>query len=103
MLTVFSFSRVLSQGKKMPPQDLLQAIRRRPFVPFRLHVSDGTVYEIRHPELFMVAVASAVVGVRSSAQQPPQIDHYEIADLRHIVRLEPLDTQASTGDAPQAG
>ena len=87
----------------MPPQDLLQALRRRPFVPFRLHVSDGTVYEIRHPELFMVAVASAVVGVRSPGQQPPQIDHYEIVDLRHIVRLEPMETQSPTGDGAQAG
>jgi hypothetical protein len=47
----------------MPPQDLLQAGRRRPFVTFRLHVSDGTVYEVRHPEMLMVALASAVVGL----------------------------------------
>jgi hypothetical protein len=86
----------------MPPQDLLQALRRRPFGPFKLHVSDGTVYEIRHPELFMVAVASAVVGVRSASQQPPQIERYEIVDLRHIVRLEPLDAQTPTGDGAQA-
>lgn len=83
----------------MPPQDLLQALRRRPFVPFRLHVSDGTIYEIRHPELLMVAVASAVVGLPTGTQQLPQVERYEIVDLRHIVRLEPLEAQPTPGQA----
>ena len=74
----------------MPPQDLLSALRRRPFTPFRLHVSDGTTYEIRHPELLMVALASAVVGLTSAGQLFPQVERYEIVDLLHIVRLEPL-------------
>jgi hypothetical protein len=82
----------------MPPQDLLQAVRRRPFVPFRLHVSDGTVYDVRHPELLMVAVASAVVGVPSTGLPLPQVERYEVVDLRHIVRLEPLEATAATGD-----
>jgi hypothetical protein len=37
----------------MPPNDLLTALRRRPIEPFGLHVRDGMVYEIRHPELVM--------------------------------------------------
>jgi hypothetical protein len=82
----------------MPPQDLLQAIRRRPFVAFRLHVSDGMVYDIRHPELLMVAVASAVVGLPSMGQPPPAVERYEIMDLRHIVRLEPLESAPATGN-----
>jgi hypothetical protein len=78
----------------MPPQELLQAVRRRPFSAFRLHVSDGTTYEIRHPELLMVAVASAVVGLPSANQPPPAVERYEIVNLRHIVRLEPLEMAA---------
>lgn len=84
----------------MPPQDLLQFVRRRPFIPFRLHVSDGTVYDVRHPELLMVALATAVVGLPASGEQPPAVERYEIVDLRHIVRLEPLDAGAVKGDNP---
>ena len=31
----------------MPPLELFQALRKRPFTPFAIHVSDGTVYEVR--------------------------------------------------------
>jgi hypothetical protein len=82
----------------MPPTDLLQALRRRPFVPFRLHISDGTVYDVRHPELLMVAFASAVVGLPAAGQTFPQVERYEIVALAHVVRLEPLETTAAGGD-----
>jgi hypothetical protein len=82
----------------MPPADLLQALRRRPFVPFRLHVSDGTVYDVRHPELLMLAVGSAVVGLPSASLPLPQVERYEIVDLRHIVRLEPLAPAPTPGN-----
>ena len=72
----------------MPPQDLLTELRRRPFVPFFLHVSDGTVYEIRHPELVVVGLASAVVCY--PAQSDPRFyERYDVVDLRHVTRLEP--------------
>jgi hypothetical protein len=78
----------------MPPQDLLVMIRKRPFVPFRVHVSDGTVYEIRHPELVMTGLGSAVIGVPSDPNQP-LYERTETVALRHIVRLEPLEVTAS--------
>jgi hypothetical protein len=81
----------------MPPQDLLKAVRRRPFEGFRLHVSDGTVYEIRHPELLVISPRSALVFVPHSDPKEAQIADYEIVDLRHIVRLEPLPTKAEQG------
>ena len=72
----------------MPPQDLLQALRRRPFEPFRLHVSDGTVYEVRHPELVIVALGSAVVGMPTAGQQHPQVERYENGVGKLIIRLD---------------
>jgi hypothetical protein len=82
----------------MPPQDLLQALRRQPFVPFRLHITDGTVYDVRHPEMLLLAVGSAVVGLPSANLPFPQVERYEIVDLLHIVRLEPLQTAKAAGD-----
>jgi hypothetical protein len=76
----------------MPPTDLLQALRRRPFVAFRLHVSDGTTYEVKHPEMLMVAAESAVVGLPGTPF--PLVLRWEIVALAHIVRLEPLEPAA---------
>jgi hypothetical protein len=81
----------------MPPVDLLKAVHRRPFEPFALHLSDGKVYQIRHPELLMVGLRSAVVGVPPPEHPEPVYDHYEIVDLIHIVRLAPLPAKV-TGD-----
>jgi hypothetical protein len=67
-------------------------------VAFRLHVSDGTVFDIRHPELLMVSPESALVGLPSPTQQLPQIERYQIVDLAHIVRLESLAIAKTTGN-----
>jgi hypothetical protein len=34
----------------MRPEDILERLRARPFQPFRLYLSDGAIYEIRHAE-----------------------------------------------------
>jgi hypothetical protein len=82
----------------MPPQDLLQALRRQPFAPFRIHVADGTVYDVHHPELVMVGLASAVVGVPAQNQPSPVYERYETVDLRHVVRLVPLPAAKTAGN-----
>jgi len=77
----------------MPPEDLMQALDRRPFVRFRIYVSDGTVYDIRHPELVLLGLRSAVIGI------PASPDHRlytraETVALSHVVRLEPVEEAA---------
>lgn len=81
----------------MPPLDLLQALDKRPFEPFRLHVSDGSVYDVRHPELVMVGLGSIVIGV-PAAGQPRLYERYETIALNHVVKLLPL-----AAAAPAAG
>jgi hypothetical protein len=80
----------------MSPEDLRTRIQARPFVPFRIVLTEGTSYEIRHPELFMLGKRGAVVGL---AKNPDQtfFDATVLVDLLHIVRLEPLDTTAAAG------
>lgn len=80
----------------MPPEQLLQALRQRPFVPFRIHLTDGTVYEIRHPEMVLPGLRAAVIGLASDPAQP-LFARTETVALLHIVRLEPLDPSAVAG------
>lgn len=35
----------------MDPVEWLRRVRARPFLPFQILRSDGTVYEVRHPDL----------------------------------------------------
>jgi hypothetical protein len=74
----------------MPPTDLLRMIRARPFTPLRIHLDDGTVYRINHPELVMVGIATAIVAFPDE-QRPELYSSWEIVDLRHIVRLERIE------------
>ncbi len=75
----------------MRPQDLLEHTRRHPFQPFRLWLTDGQTYDVRHPDQIIVLRSRAIVGVGGNGIA----DRTEEVALVHIVRLEPLvDEQA---------
>jgi hypothetical protein len=75
----------------MSQHDLLEMVRQRPFHPFRIHVSDGTVYEIRHPEMMVVGRSKALVFFPPEGLPLPALDRYEAVALLHITRLEPVE------------
>ena len=79
----------------MPAADLLRMLRTQPFVPFRMHISEDTVYEIRHPEMVIVMAAAAIVAFPDPANEE-LASSWELIDFRHIIRLEPIQTQAGT-------
>ena len=61
---MFSFDPfTLRDHLPMAPQDIEEAVRRRPFAPFRITLTEGSTYEVRHPELCMVGRRAVVVGV----------------------------------------
>lgn len=84
----------------MPLEDLLLAVRTRPFIPFRILLTNGESLEVRHPELCMTGTRSAVIGLLSPSQSQPIYETYSVVDLLHIVRLEPIRQAApSNGSA----
>ena len=76
------------------PQDIQQQLRKRPFESFRIHLTDGTTYEVRHPDMVIVGDRFIVVGVPRSPDGSVA-DRVETAALIHVVRLEPISTAAS--------
>lgn len=78
----------------MRSDELLEEMRKKPFEPQRMHLTDGTVYEIRHPELVMVGRSKALVGIAATGQ-PGVFERYDVVSLLHIVRLEPMAPAAS--------
>ncbi len=79
----------------MPPAELLQLLRRRPFVPFRIYLDEGTIYQVNHPEMVIVSTASAVIAFPDTTV-PGLAQRYQIVALRHIARLEPLEAPAAS-------
>jgi hypothetical protein len=79
----------------MAPEELAAAVRRRPFVPFRLTLTEGSTYEIRHPELCMPGRRSAVIGLNPSDETDLLFGRSVTIDLLHVVKLEPLDTPSA--------
>jgi len=76
------------------PEELREVLRTQPFQPFRLVMTDGKAYEIRHPDLMMVGRRSAIVGLTGQ----PGRTFYERTvqvDLLHVIRLEPLEASPS--------
>ncbi len=71
------------------PEDVLELVRRRPFVPFRIYMSDGSQYEVSHPEQVMVSVRTVQVGVPSE-RRPGVMQNIHLCAIMHISRLEPL-------------
>jgi hypothetical protein len=81
------------QGVSMQPEELTRRIQHRPFVPFRMFLTDGSIYDVRHPELLMVGKRTAVVGMTANPQQK-LFDHLADIDLLHVVRVEPIESSA---------
>ena len=78
----------------MRPEQLRDLLRRRPFVPIRLHLSDGTTYDIRHPEQALLTRSTVEVGLE---EQPGSgiADQVMYCSLLHIVRVENLPVSAT--------
>ena len=74
----------------MTPDDLLLWRCRQPFEPFRIWVSDGNSYEIRHPELCMPGFTSTVIGLPRDPERPVA-ERFEMISMPDIVKVEALD------------
>jgi hypothetical protein len=82
----------------MTADDLYDYLDKRPFEPFQIQVSDGTLYHIKHPELVMVGVGSISVGVPAVGPPPtgpkrPVYQRVITISLQHVVKLLPAEAK----------
>jgi hypothetical protein len=77
----------------MRAEQIQELLLRQPFVPFRLHLTDGSSYEIRHPDMVFLTRYSIEIGtpVREGSRIFQQVNY---CALIHVVRAEILDAQA---------
>ncbi len=80
----------------MRPDDLLQELHKRPFQPFRIYLTDGSNYEIRHPELVAVGRSRMFIGRPAPEETRPLFDDYLFVALLQINRIEPVAPNPSS-------
>jgi hypothetical protein len=73
----------------MPLAEILRHLQARPFVPFRLRLSNGEQYDILHPELLMPGRSVLYVGIPDDPREPVAA-RLATLGLIHIVELIPL-------------
>ena len=74
------------------PEDVRKHLDKRPFEAFRICLTDGQTYDVRHPELCVVDRSTIYVGLRDPRRPGVAMDVHHCA-LVHIVRFEPLNAQ----------
>ena len=79
----------------MTQEELYEEARRQPFRPFRIVLTTGEIYDIKHPELVMVGRRSIAIGITSD-DSGTAFEHLVRADLLHVVRTEELPVNVSS-------
>ena len=79
----------------MRAEEFVQLLRRAPFVPIRIHLTDGKTFDIRHPELVWVLRSRIDIAIRGDASLG-LVDRVEYCSLLHVVRIEDLSAAPQT-------
>ena len=75
----------------MRPEDILEILRAKLFQPFRVYLTDGAVYEIRHPDMAIVQRSKVTVAVPGPEGPDRPAERTVDCALTDITRTETLD------------
>jgi len=75
----------------MTATNVRDLLRQKPFRPFRLVMSSGESYEVRHPEMALVLKNDILVGTDVVDNDMPA--EFRICPLLHVATVEPMPTQ----------
>ena len=78
----------------MTVQTFRDLLTQRPFRPFRLVMSSGQSYEVRHPEMAWLTRTDILVGIGETDEGVPA--EFRICSLLHVTTIEPV-SPTSTG------
>ena len=70
----------------MTLQTFRDLLKQQPFRPFRLVMSSGEAYEVRHPEMAMLTRTDILVGVGETKDGVPAT--FRICSLLHVTAID---------------
>jgi hypothetical protein len=83
---------ITSRNLKMTVQTFKKLLTQQPFQPFRLIMSSGKTYDVRHPEMAMLTRTDILVGIDIADDGVPA--EFDICSLLHVTAIEPLNAAA---------
>ena len=75
-------------------EDIREILEAAPFKPFRLHMTEGKVFEVTHPELVILTRWKLIIGLPQQ-EGTRVVEHVEHCGLIHVVRVEELQADAA--------
>jgi hypothetical protein len=78
----------------MTPEAIDRELNRDPFIPVRLHLTDGTFVDVLNPGLTFIAHGALYVA-RTDRPHTRIMDAFRLISLRHVVRVELLEPTAA--------
>lgn len=79
----------------MLQDDIRRLTRAIPFQPFKLYVTTGDVFEVRHPEMIITTPAMAHIAIPSPSGPQDVAANVQIVSLFHIQKFEFLAETSS--------
>ncbi len=73
----------------MRAEEIRNHLRRQPFQPFRLYLSNGLFYDVRHPELMNVGRRDVIIALEIGEDDIPE--RFAYCDPVHVTNIEPID------------
>jgi hypothetical protein len=83
--------------------DLHNLLSAKPFVPFRLILSDGGAVEIPSHELVLPGRRFALVGLLDPDAKDSPFDRWTVVWYMHVTRVEYIDPGMPPFSAPPSG
>jgi hypothetical protein len=77
----------------MTVQTFRNLLKQSPFKPFRLVMSSGQTYEVRHPEMAMLTKSDILVGIDIEDDGVPA--EFKICSMLHVTAVEPIEPTAN--------
>ena len=79
----------------MQSEELIELFEERPFVPLRLHLSNGRTHDVRHPEMAIVGQDVVALGVLTDDHDLPRI---RLVSVNHINEVETITPERESAD-----
>jgi hypothetical protein len=71
----------------MNTETMLSLLRRLPFQPFEVRMSNGDSFEVRHPEMSLLLRSSLIFG-------SPESDDFVFCSLLHVADVKAIASPA---------
>jgi len=85
----------------MRPEDVLEHLRKQPFEPIRIFMSDGARFDVRHPDMCVVSRSTLYIGIPDPRTKGVAMRVAHCA-LIHVTRIEPVNGRRPRGSRGQA-